>query len=147
MSLKQRLTDELKSAMKNKDQLRKNTITMIRADIKQVEVDKRIELDDEGIIDIISKQAKQRKDSIEEFRKGNREDLAEQAAQELQVLMEYLPEQLSEEEVETIVKEVISDIGATSMKDMGKIMAAAMPKLKGRADGKIVNQIVRRILQ
>lgn len=147
MSLKQRLTDELKSAMKNKDKLRKNVITMIRSDIKQIEVDKRVDLTDDGIIDIISKQAKQRKDSIDEFKKGSREDLAKQAEQELQILKEYLPEQLSEEEIEVIVKEVVSDIGATSMKEMGKIMAAVMPKLKGRADGKIVNQIVRNILQ
>lgn len=147
MSLKQRLTDELKNAMKNKDQLRKNVITMIRADIKQIEVDKRVELTDDDVIDIISKQAKQRRDSIEEFEKGGREDLVEQAKQEVNVLMEYLPEQLSEEEIETIIKEVVTETGATSMKDMGKIMAAAMPKLKGRADGKVVNQIVRKILQ
>ena len=147
MSLKERLADELKNAMKNKDQLRKNVITMIRADIKQIEVDKRVELTDEEVIEIISKQAKQRRDSIEEFKKGGREDLVEQAAQEVDVLMEYLPEQLSEEEIETIIKEVIADTGATSMKDMGKIMATAMPKLKGRTDGKVVNQIVRKILQ
>jgi len=147
MSLQERLAYELKNAMKNKDQLRKNVITMIRADIKQIEVDKRVELTDEDVIEIISKQAKQRKDSIEEFKKGGREDLVEQAAQELDVLMEYLPEQLSEEEIETIIKEVIADTGATSMKDMGKIMATAMPKLKGRTDGKVVNQIVRKILQ
>ncbi|MBU5675668.1 GatB/YqeY domain-containing protein [Alkaliphilus sp. MSJ-5] len=147
MSLKERLADQLKNAMKNKDQLRKNVITMIRADIKQIEVDKRVELTDEEVIEIISKQAKQRRDSIEEFKKGGREDLVEQAAQEVDVLMEYLPEQLSEEEIETIIKEVIADTGATSMKDMGKIMATAMPKLKGRTDGKVVNQIVRKILQ
>ncbi|QUH21055.1 GatB/YqeY domain-containing protein [Alkaliphilus sp. B6464] len=147
MSLKERLADELKNAMKNKNQLRKNVITMIRADIKQIEVDKRVELTDEEVIEIISKQAKQRRDSIEEFEKGGRADLVEQAAQEVDVLMEYLPEQLSEEEIETIIKEVIADTGATSMKDMGKIMATAMPKLKGRTDGKVVNQIVRKILQ
>ncbi len=147
MSLKQRLADELKEAMKNKDQLRKNVITMIRADIKQIEVDKRVELADDDVIEIIAKQAKQRRDSIEEFEKGGREDLIDQAKQEVNVLMEYLPEQLSVEEIETILREVIAEIGAASMKDMGKIMAAAMPKLKGRADGKIVNQTVRKILQ
>ena len=147
MSLKQRLADELKEAMKNKDQLRKNVITMIRADIKQIEVDKRVELTDDDIIEIVAKQAKQRRDSIEEFEKGGREDLIDQAKQEVNVLMEYLPEQLSEEEIETILREVIAEIGAASMKDMGKIMAAAMPKLKGRADGKVVNQTVRKILQ
>ncbi|ABW18786.1 GatB/YqeY domain-containing protein [Alkaliphilus oremlandii] len=147
MSLKQRLADELKEAMKNKNQLRKNVITMIRADVKQIEVDKRVELGDDEIIEIIAKQAKQRRDAIEEFAKGGREDLMEQAKQEVDILMEYLPEQLSEEEVEVIIREVITEIGATSMKEMGKIMAAAMPKLKGRADGKVVNQTVRKILQ
>jgi len=147
MSLKQRLTDELKNAMKNKDQLRKNVITMIRADIKQIEVDKRVELTDDDVIDIIAKQAKQRRDSMEEFAKGGREDLVDQAKQEVAMLMDYLPEQLSEEEIETIIKEVVTETGATSMKDMGKIMAAAMPKLKGKADGKVVNQIVKKILQ
>jgi len=147
MSLKQRLTDELKNAMKNKDQLRKNVITMIRADIKQIEVDKRVELTDDDVIDIIAKQAKQRRDSMEEFAKGGRQDLVDQAKQEVDVLMEYLPEQLSDEEIEKIIKEVVTETGATSMKDMGKIMAAAMPKLKGKADGKVVNQIVKKILQ
>ena len=104
MSLKQRLADELKEAMKNKNQLRKNVITMIRADIKQIEVDKRVELTDDDIIEIVAKQAKQRRDSIEEFEKGGRHDLSDQAKQEVTVLMEYLPEQLSEEEIETILR-------------------------------------------
>lgn len=147
MSLKERLANELKDAMRNKDQLRKNVVTMIRADIKQVEVDKRVELTDEDIIEIISKQAKQRRDSMKEFEKGGRDDLVKQAEQEVNVLMEYLPEQLSEEEIEIIIKEVIANIGATSMKDMGKTMAAAMPKFKGRADGNVVNQIVKKFLQ
>lgn len=147
MSLKERLASELKEAMKNKDQLRKNVITLIRADIKQIEVDKRVELSDEDIIEIISKQAKQRRDSIEEFEKGSRQDLVEQAKSEAELLMGYLPEQLSVEEIVIIIKEVVAEIGATSMKDMGKVMATAMPKLKGRADGKVVNQVVKDCLQ
>lgn len=147
MSLKVKLANELKDAMRNKDQFSKNVITMIRSDIKQIEVDKRIELEDEDIIEIIAKQVKQRQNSIVEFEKGSREDLVEQAQREINMLLKYLPEQLSEEEIEVIIKEVIAEIGADSMKDMGKVMAAAMPKLTGRADGKIVNQIVRKNLQ
>ncbi|SDK37882.1 GatB/YqeY domain-containing protein [Natronincola ferrireducens] len=146
MSLKQRLTNDLKQAMKDKDQLRKNVITLIRSDIKQIEVDKRIELEDQDVIEIISRQLKQRKDALDEFQKGGREDLVAQAQQEAEILLQYLPEQLSEEEVIDIVKSVIVEIGANSMQDMGKVMAAVMPKVKGRADGKIVNQAVKKLL-
>lgn len=147
MSLKEKLAEDLKQAMKNKDQLRKNVITMIRADVKQTEVDKRVELNDSDIIDIISKQAKQRRDALAEFEKGGRSDLMEQAQQEIDVLLTYLPEQLSEEEIVKIVGEAISEIGAGSMKDMGKVMAAVLPKVKGKADGKLVNEAVKRLLQ
>ena len=147
MSLKEQLNNDFKQAMKNRDQLRKNVITLIRSEIKQIEVDKRIELDDQGIVEIWSRQLKQRRDSIEEFKKGNRQDLADQAEEEAKILLEYLPEQLSEEEITSIVKETIDEIGAQSMKDMGKVMANIMPKLKGKADGKLVNEIVKKQLQ
>ena len=147
MSLKEQLNNDFKQAMKNRDQLRKNVITLIRSEIKQIEVDKRIELDDQGIVEILSRQLKQRRDSIEEFKKGNRQDLADQAEKEAKILLEYLPEQLSEEEITSIVKETIDEIGAQSMKDMGKVMANIMPKLKGKADGKLVNEIVKKQLQ
>ncbi|NLM04432.1 MAG: GatB/YqeY domain-containing protein [Clostridiales bacterium] len=147
MSLKEQLNNDFKQAMKNRDQLRKNVITLIRSEIKQIEVDKRIELDDQGIVEILSRQLKQRRDSIEEFKKGNRQDLADQAEEEAKILLEYLPEQLSEEEITSIVKETIDEIGAQSMKDMGKVMANIMPKLKGKADGKLVNEIVKKQLQ
>ncbi|MBM7614654.1 GatB/YqeY domain-containing protein [Alkaliphilus hydrothermalis] len=147
MSLKDQLTNDLKEAMKSKDQLRKNVITMVRADIKQVEVDKRVELVNEDIIDIIAKQVKQRRDSLEEFTKGGREDLAEQAQQEVNILLTYLPKQMSEEEIVKLVSETIQEVGANSMKDMGKVMAAIVPKTKGKADGKLVNEIVKKYLQ
>ncbi|MFZ5965573.1 MAG: GatB/YqeY domain-containing protein [Bacillota bacterium] len=147
MSLKERLMDDLKQAMKEKNQLRKSTITMVRASIKQYEVDNRIELDDEDILDIIAKQVKQKRDSIEEFTKGGREDLVEQANAEIDILMDYLPQQLSEDEITEIVNQVVVEVGANSPKDMGKVMAALMPKVKGRADGKIVNKIVKQLLQ
>jgi uncharacterized protein YqeY len=145
MSLKARLMDDLKTSMKNKDILRKNTITMVRAGIKQVEVDERIELDDEAIIQLISKQLKEKRNAIEEFKKGNRDDLVQQTEDEINVLLEYLPEQLTEEELIEIVKEVI-EAGDYTMKDIGKIMKDVMPKIQGKADGKMVNAVVRKIL-
>lgn len=147
MSLKERLMNDLKVAMKEKQQLRKSVITLARSAIKQIEVDKRVELDDEGVIEILSKQVKQKKDAIDEFTKGGREDLANEAKAEIDILMDYLPQQLTEEEVTDIVRQVVDEVGANSPKDMGKVMSAVMPKLKGRADGKLVNQVVRQFLQ
>lgn len=147
MPIKDKLMEDLKYSMKNKDTVRKNTVTMVRAAIKQEEIDEKIELTDEDILDIISKQVKQRKDSIEEFAKGGREDLVELTKKEIDVLMEYLPKQLTEEEIEPIVKETIEKVKAESMKDMGKVMNAVLPKLKGRADGSVVNKIVRKHLK
>ncbi|WP_437130244.1 GatB/YqeY domain-containing protein [Peptostreptococcus russellii] len=146
MSLKERLQEDLKSSMKNKDTVRKSVITLIRAAIKQYEVDNRIELSEEGVIDIISKQLKQRNDSLVEFEKANREDLIEEAKSEIQVLEAYLPQQLSETELEKIVVDVISEVGATSMKDMGKIMTIIKPKTAGRADGRKINELVKKNL-
>lgn len=146
MSLKEKLMEDLKTSMKNKDILRKNTITMVRAAIKQEEVDKRIDLDDEGIIQIMGKQLKEKRNSIEEFKKGDRQDLVDQAEAEIAILLEYLPKQLTEEELTEIVKEVLDQGGYTSMKDMGKIMKDVMPKVQGKADGNMVNQVVRKIL-
>jgi hypothetical protein len=147
MSLKQKLQEDLKSSMKNKDTVRKSVVTLIRASIKQSEVDNRVELEDEDIINIISKQLKQRKDVLVQFKNAKREDLVSEAEAEIEVLKEYLPQQLSEEELNEIVKSTISELGATSMKDMGKIMSAIKPKVKGRADGKLINELVKNNLQ
>ncbi len=146
MSLKEKLQEDLKSSMKNKDTIRKSVVTLVRAAIKQYEVDNRTELADEGIIDIISKQLKQRNDSLAEFEKAGREDLVVETKSEIQVLKEYLPQQLSEEELEKIVIETISEVGASSMKDMGKIMVAIKPKTAGRADGRKINELVKKNL-
>lgn len=146
MSLKEKLQEDLKSSMKNKDTIRKSVVTLIRAAIKQYEVDNRVELADDAIIDIISKQLKQRKDSLVEFEKVNRDDLIEETKSEIQVLEGYLPQQLSEEELEKIVIETIAEVGATSMKDMGKIMATIKPKTAGRADGRKINELVKKNL-
>ncbi|MDO5724782.1 MAG: GatB/YqeY domain-containing protein [Tissierellia bacterium] len=146
MSLKEKLMVDLKNAMKEKNTVRKNTITMIRAAIKQKEVDERKELKDSDIIDIISKQLKERKSSIIEFEKGNRQDLVDLTNKEIKILLEYLPQQLSESEIDELVKEAINETEATSIKDMGKIMKILMPKVKGKADGNLVNQSVRKFL-
>ena len=146
MSFKQILQQDMKTAMKEKDKIRKNVITMVRAAILQQEKDKRIELDDEGIIEVIAKAVKQRKDSIPDFEKGNRPDLVKDLEREIKILMSYLPKQLDENELEEIVKTAIFEAGAQSVKDIGKVMKELMPKVKGRADGKIVNELVRKHL-
>ncbi len=147
MPLKETLAEDLKDAMKSKEKVKKNVVTMVRAAIKQREVDERIELDDAEIIDIIAKQVKQKKDSIEEFQKGNRLDLVDLTNDEIKILLNYLPPQLSEDELEQIVKDAIEETNAQTKKDLGKLMAVIMPKVKGKADGKQVNQIVARYLQ
>ena len=143
MSLKEQLMEDLKDAMKNKDELKKNTVTMIRAAIKQIEVDKRVELNDTEIIDIISKEAKKRKDALVEFEKAGRQDLIDQTNAELALIKTYLPEELSEEELTSIIEETIKEVGAETMKDMGKVMQAVKAKTAGRADGKTINEIVK----
>ena len=146
MTLKEKLMDDLKTAMKEKDAVKKSVITLIRSAVKQYEVDNRVDADDEKVIELISKQLKQRKDSLEEFEKAQRDDLVEQTGKEIEIITEYLPKQLEKEEVEKIVAETIQEIQASSLKDMGKLMSAVMPKLKGKADGKLVNEIAKKLL-
>ena len=148
MSLKEQLTEDMKTAMKAKEEgkQRLSVIRMVRSAIKQIEIDGKKELDDAAVLDIISKEVKMRRDSVEEFTKGGREDLVAQTEAEIAVLMAYLPEQLSEEAVRTLVQEAVTASGAVSAKEMGKVMALLMPKVKGRADGKLVNTIVREML-
>lgn len=146
MSLTQRLMDDLKIAMKEKDKTRKSVITMLRSAIKQVEVDERIVLEDDAIIDIIAKQIKQKNNAIEDFKNGDRQDLVDQALEEIEILKTYLPEQLSDEEIVSIVESTIREVGATSMKDMGKVMGMVSNATKGRADGKTISEIVKKTL-
>lgn len=143
MSLKKILMEDLKDSMKNKNTIKKNTITMVRAAIQQEEIDTKKDLSEDDILSIISKEVKDRRTSIEEFKKGDRQDLIDTTEEEIEILLGYLPEQLSEEELERIVKETIEEVGAESMRDMGKIMGSVMPKIKGRADGNMVNKIVQ----
>jgi len=146
MSLKKRLMEDLKTSMKNKDKIKKNAITLIRSSIKQQEVDTRKELNEEDIIEIMSKQIKQKKNSIEDFRKGNREDLIELTKEEISILENYMPEQLSDDELEDIIKKAIEETNAESKRDIRKVMSQVMPLVKGRADGNQVNKIVMRYL-
>ena len=147
MALKEQLLADLKASMKTKDTVKKSTVTMIRAAILQVEKDNKVELGDAEIQEIIAKQMKQRRDALDEFKKAERDDLIAQTEAEMRVIEAYLPKQLTQEEIEAIVDETITETGAESAKDMGKIMGALMPKVKGLADGKLVNQIVREKLQ
>lgn len=146
MSLEKQLMEELKDSMKTKDKVRKNTITMVRAAMKQREVDERIKLSDQDILDIMSKQLKEKRMSIEEFKKGDRQDLVDLTESEIEILLKYLPQQLTEDEVEKIVRETIEEVDAKSMKDIGIIMKAVMPKVEGKTDGKVVNKIARKVL-
>ena len=147
MSLKERLLQDMKDAMKAKDTVRKNTVQLIRSGVLQIEKDNKIELDDEGVLDVIAKELKKRRDSLPEFEKSGRTDLIENLNKEIEVLLGYLPEQLTEEEIQVIVDETIKEVQAESMKDMGKVMAAVTPKVKGRADNKIVSNYVKKLLQ
>ena len=146
MAIKDKLKDDLKAAMLEKDTVRKNVVQLIKAGVLQVEKDKKITLDDEGVLDVIAKQLKQRRDSLPDYEKSGREDLIAQLKREMELLMEYLPQQLTHDELVEIVKDAISQTGASEIKDMGKIMAAVMPKTKGRADGKEINAIARELL-
>lgn len=146
MSLKEKLQSDLKEAMRQKDEVRKRTIRLALATITNTEVEQRKELDDPGVLAVLSKEIKQRQESIEEFRRGSREDLVAQAEAEMALLHTYLPRQLSPEEIRARAKETIEQLGAASMSQMGQVMKTLMQELQGQADGKLVNQIVRELL-
>jgi uncharacterized protein YqeY len=147
MSLKERLQEDWKAAMKARDKFRAGVINMARAAVLYQEKTYGSMLNDEGVISVLSKEVKQRRDATIEYEKGNRQDLVDQANNEIQILLEFLPQQLTEDEIKEIIVNAVSEVGAVSIKDMGKLMTVIMPKLKGRADGKLVNQIVKDILQ
>ena len=146
MSLKESLHEDWKQALKSKDKFKATTISMARAAILLKEKTDGLVLDDNQVIDIISKQVKQGHESIVEFEKGNRQDLVDQCNGEIEILLSYLPKQLSEEEITEVVRESIEEVDAKSMKDMRSLMAVLSPKIKGKADGKLVNQIVKQFL-
>lgn len=144
--LKEKLLEDLKECMKEKNVTRKNVVQMVRAAVLQVEKDKQIEVTDEQIIEIIAKEAKKRKDSIPDYEKSGRQDLLAQIREEITILEEYLPEQLSAEEIEAKVKEIIAELGASSMKEMGMVMKTAKEKLGATADGKTINEVAKKLL-
>ena len=146
MALKEKLAQDLKDAMRDKDAVRKNVVQLVRSSVLQVEKDNKITLDDDGILDVIAKQLKQRRDSLPDYEKSGREDLILQLKTEMAILMEYLPAQLTHEELEVIVKEAVDATGATSMKDMGKVMGAVSSKVRGRADNRVVSGFVKSLL-
>jgi len=146
MNLKDQLTEEMKGAARAKDKLRLGTIRMVRSEIKNREIALRHELSDDEILKLLGTMVKQRKDSISQFKKGGRDDLAAKEEQELEILQAYLPEQLDAAEIEKIVKAVIAETGAVGKKDMGKVMQAVMARVAGRADGREVNRLVSSLL-
>jgi len=142
-SLNEKLLDDMKNAMKSKDKLRLSVIRMARAAIKNVEIDKRKDLENDEVVEVLAKEVKQRRDSIVEYEKAGKDDIVADLNKEIDILSVYLPEQLSTEEIEKIVNKTINELDASSMADMGKVMGTVMPKVKGRTDGNVVNSIVR----
>lgn len=148
MSLKEQLFNDLKTAMKEKDTVRKEVIQIVRAGILQIEKDEKIDnLDDDSVLTVISKEIKKINDVLPDFEKAQRQDLIDEANKKIELLKAYLPEQLSEAEIEEIVSETIKSVDAKSVRDMGKVMGAVTAKTKGKADNKIVSDVVKKMLQ
>ena len=142
ISLKERLDGDLKDAMRNKDSIRRTVLRTIISEIRNAEIAKQEALNDEGVLVVMTKQAQQRRDSIEAFKSASRSDLVESESAELKIISGYLPEQLSEDEIEVVITEVISQVEAKGSSDMGKVMKEIMQRVRGRADGKMVSAIV-----
>jgi uncharacterized protein YqeY len=143
MTLKEQLMEDMKDAMRSGDELRRDTIRMARTAVKNAEINKMAELDDAGVQDVLRKEIKQRRESADEYEKGNRIDLADKERAEASLLEAYLPTQMGVEEIEAEVRGIIADIGS---KEMSKVMPAVMQKLRGRAEGRVVNQVVTKVL-
>jgi len=143
LTLQERITEDMKQAMKEKNKLKLDAIRMLRGAIRNREIEKQTELDDDGVLQVLANQIKKRNNSIEQFRDAGRMDLVERESEQLQAIEIYMPQQLSLEEIKELIDEVITETGASSMRDMGKVMSTIMPRIQGRADGKEVNQMVR----
>jgi uncharacterized protein YqeY len=146
MSLKQKLKDDVKTAMREKNVVKRDSVRAINTMIKQIEVDERRDVQDDEIVKLIQKGIKQREEAISKYTEASRDDLVEKEQSQIDVFVEYLPKQLNDEELELAIKEIINDTGAVSMKDIGKIMGAASKKLAGIADGKRINQTAKKLL-
>jgi len=143
MTLKSQIQDDVKSAMRARDQKRLTALRLITAAIKQIEVDKRIEMDDQTVLAVLDKMVKQRRESLEQFESAGRDDLAAQEKFELELIAVYLPEALGDDEVAALIKQAIADTGASSIRDMGAVMNALRGEVQGRADMKAVSQAVK----
>ena len=146
MALKEQLNEEMKQAMKAKDKNRLSAIRMVRGAVRDKEINSRVELDDDGVLEVIASQIKKRKDALEQLSKSNRDDLVEAEMEQINTLQAFLPAQLSQEEIEAVIIGAIEELGATSMRDMGRVMGKLVPQLRGKADNSIVSQIVRQKL-
>ena len=146
MTIQEQLSDDLKTAMKAQDALTKDTVRLIRAAMKNAEIEKGDALDDAGALDVLARMAKQYRDSIATYRDNGREDLAVREEAELTVVARYLPEQLGEDEVRALAEQAVAELGASGPQDRGKVMGKLMPQLKGKADGSVVNRIVGELL-
>ncbi len=146
MTIQEQLSDDLKTAMKAQDALTKDTVRLIRAAMKNAEIEKGDALDDAGALDVLARMAKQYRDSITTYRDNGREDLAVREEAELTVVARYLPEQLGEDEVRALAEQAVAELGASGPQDRGKVMGKLMPQLKGKADGAVVNRIVGELL-
>lgn len=146
MSLKEKLNEDLKQAMRDKEVVKRDSIRAINTMIKQIEVDERRVLDDAEVIKLVQRGIKQREEAISQYRAASRDDLVQKEQEQVDVFMLYLPKQLSDEELEKGMKEIISEVGATSLKDMGKVMGVASKKFAGVADGKRINEMVKKLL-
>ncbi|MDK2820083.1 MAG: uncharacterized protein PWP31_48 [Clostridia bacterium] len=144
--MKDKITKDMKEALKNKDKIKLQTLRMVLSSIKNEEINKQKSLSDEEILQVIQRETKMRKDSLEQFTKGGRDDLADQTKRELEILEGYLPKQLTEDELRSVIEETINEVGAESNKEMGKVMGALMPKIRGKADGKLANKLVKEML-
>lgn len=146
MSLKSQLSEDMKAAMRAGEKIRLSTIRLLNAEIKNAEIDKGEELSDDEVIGLVQRQIKRRREASEQYRKGGREELALKEEAEAAILEEYLPAQLSDDELSAIIREAVSQMGATSKKEMGKVMGVVMPKVKGRADGTRVSRLTSELL-
>ena len=146
MSLKETLMSDLKDAMKQKDTVRKDTIQLVRSGVLQIEKDKQVTLDDDGVLDVIAKELKSRRDSLPEYEKSGREDLIAQLNREIEILLGYLPTQLTESEIQEIVDSTVKELNAATMKDMGKVMGVASKALAGKAEGRMISEVVKKLL-
>ncbi len=146
MALREKLDEDLKSAMRAKDSLRMNTVRALKSAVKYREIELMKPLDDAGILGVMATEIKRRRDSVEQYRAGNRADLADKEEAEIKILQEFLPQQLTPAEVEAKVVEAIAKVGAQGPKDMGAVMKALLPEVQGRADGKVVSELVKQRL-